>query len=56
MTPTQAMLNVIDFVEELGGTLDQDERAQLVALVQEYSREIFNETLGGWDHTFDERP
>ena len=56
MTATQAMLTVIDFVEELGGTLDQEERSQLVGLVQNYAHEIFNETLGGWDHTFDERP
>jgi hypothetical protein len=45
MTSTEAMLNIVDFVEELGGTLGQEERNHLIILVQDYSREIFAEAM-----------
>jgi hypothetical protein len=46
MSATNSMLDIVDFVEELGGTLGQEERNRLICLVQDYSREIFKETLG----------
>jgi deoxyhypusine synthase len=45
MTGTEAMLDIVDFVEELGGTLGQEERNELIRLVQTYSKAIFTETL-----------
>ena len=42
---TAAMLEVIDFVEEYGGSLSGEERTELIHRVQHYSSVVFGVTL-----------
>ena len=41
MSAFEAMLDIVDFVEERGGSLGQEERNRLVVLVLHYSKAIF---------------
>ena len=45
MNSTEAMLRIVDFVEEFGGNLEGTDRTHLIFLVQDYSKAIFAEAL-----------